>query len=256
VSRPLTLTFVQEFAITLESIGGRPGIAVVTAMGVESAGLSRALEVGPWSRRRRRGWHEGLLAGCPVVLASCGVGPKAAQRWAEVLLQEYAPQAVILTGVSGGVAPHVDVGDLVLAESLYDCTSGHITARHRADAGLLELARLVAGDTLLRPVAGRRPRVIEGGVATTNRVAGRRAWGEALAHEHGIVAVEMEGAAIAAACAAHDVPLLVVRAVSDIIGRRFQWLSMISNLGPAQRNAERLVFAVVERLGRLDLDDE
>jgi len=234
----------------VERVGGRPGIAIVTAMAVESAGLSRALEAGPWNRRQRRGWHEGLLAGCPVVLATCGVGFKAAYRSAEALLEEYAPQAVILTGVSGGIAPHVDVGDLVLAESLYDCVRGEATARYRADGDLLALARVVAGDTLLRPVQRRNPKVVEGGVATTSRPAGRRVWGEALALEHGIVAIEMEGAAIAQVCSARSVPFLVVRAVSDIIGRRWQWLTMIRNLGPAQRNAERLVFAIVEHLGR------
>jgi len=234
----------------VESLGGRPGIAIITAMRVESAGLSLALEAGPWNRRQRRGWHEGLLAGCPAVLATCGVGPKAAQRAAQALLEEYAPQVVILTGVSGGVAPHVDIGDLVLAESIYDCISGQVTARYRTDADLLALARQTAAETLLRPVSGRRPKVVEGGVATTNRPAGRRAWGEALAREHGIIAVEMEGAAIARVCSARGVPLLVVRSVYDIIGRPWQWLTKIRNLGPAQRNAERLVFAVVERLGR------
>jgi len=71
-----------------------------------------------------------------------------------------------------------------------------------------------------------------------------------LAREHGVLAVEMEGAAIAQVCLAHGVPFLAVRAVSDIIGRRWQMLSYIRNLLPAQRNAERLVFALVERLGR------
>lgn len=219
-------------------------------MRVECAGLSRALEAGPWNRRQRRGWQEGLLAGCPVVLVTCGVGPRAAHGAACALLEEYTPQAVILTGVSGGVAPHVEVGDLVLAESLYDCASGQVGARYRADSDLLALARQVAGETLLRPVAGHRPRVVEGAVGTTNRPAGKRAWGEALAAEHGIVAVEMEGSAIARVCAERNVPFLAIRAVSDIIGSRWQWLAMIRNLGPAQRNAERLVFTVVERLGR------
>ena len=234
----------------VESLGGRPGIAIITAMGVESAGLSRALEAGPWERRQHRGWQEGLLAGCPAVLATCGVGPRAAHNAAHALLEEYTPQAVILTGVSGGVAPHVDIGDLVLAESIYDCASGHVTARYPADPDLLAIARAVAGETLLRPVRRRSPRVIQGGVGTTNRPAGRPAWAAALAREHGIVAVEMEGAAIARVCAAQGVPLLVVRAVYDIIGRPWQWVTKLLDLRPAQRNAERLIYAVVERLGR------
>ncbi len=234
----------------MESVGGRPGIAIVTAMGIESMGLSRALEAGPWSRRLRRGWHEGLLAGCPVVLAHCGVGPRAARRWAEVLLEEYEPQSLIMTGTSGGVGLHVDVGDLVLGESLYQIVEGQAVARYHCDARLMALAAEVAAETMLRPVRGRRPQVVQGGVATCDRMVARHAWAETLAREHGIVAVEMEGAAIAEVCAAHGVPLLVVRAVSDVIGRRWQWLTYIWNLRPSQHNAERLVFAIVDRLGR------
>lgn len=234
----------------MESVGGRPGIAIVTAMGIESMGLSRALEREPWSRRLRRGWHEGLLAGCPVVLAQCGVGPKAAHRWAEVLLEEYEPQSLIMTGISGGVGPHVEVGDLVLGESLYHVVGGQAVARYHCDPHLLALARDVATETVLRPVRGRRPRVVQGGIATSDRVAARRAWGEALACEYGIVAIEMEGAAIAEVCTSHGVPFLVVRAISDVIGRRWQWFNSIWNLRPAQHNAEWLVFAIVDRLGR------
>ncbi len=227
---------------------GRRGVAIVTAMGIESMGLSRALEAGPWDRRLRRGWHEGLLGNCPVVLATCGVGQRAAGRSARVLLEEYEPRLVILTGASGGVGPQLEVGDLVLGESVYQLDGHTPVARYRADPRLLALAREVAAVTKVRPVCGRSPRVVEAGVGTAERVVGRRAWGERLALEHGILAVEMEGAAIAAVCQEQGVPFLDVRALSDVIGRRWQWLTMIRNLVPAQRNAERFVFAFVQHL--------
>ena len=224
---------------------GRRGVAIVTAMGVESLGLARALAAGPWNRRLRRGWHEGLVGNCPTVLATCGVGLKAARKWARVLLEEYEPRLVILTGASGGVGPYVDVGDLVVGESIYWLDERRLVARFRADAGLLQLASRAATRAPLRPVGGRYPRVLEGGVATTGRAVGDRQWGEQLAQQHGVLAVEMEGAAIAQACDEQGVPFLTVRAVSDVIGQRWQWLTMIRNLVRAQRNAERLVLAIV-----------
>ncbi len=230
-------------------VDSRRGVAIVTAMGVESLGLSRALEVGAWNRRLRRGWHEGMLGNCPVVLATCGVGQKAAGRWAKVLLQEYEPRLVVLTGVSGGVGPHVEVGDLVLAESIYRLDGMRAAERYPADPAFLSLARDAAPLARLHLVRGRDPQVVEAGVGTADRVVGNRAWGERLAREHGILAVEMEGAAIAATCAGQGVPFLAVRAVSDVIGRPWQLLTMIRYLLPAQRNAERLVFAIVQQLG-------
>lgn len=229
---------------------GRRGLAIVTAMGIESAGLSRALQVGPWGRRLRRGWHEGLLAGCPVVLATCGVGPKAARQWARVLLEEYEPRLVVLTGASGGVGPHVEVGDLVLAESICLLQGGHVEARFASDARFLAVARDIAATASFRPIRRRYPRVVEARVGTARRVVTDGAWAAKLASEHGILAVEMEGAAIAAACQEYGVPWLAVRAISDVIGRPWQMLTMVRYLVPAQRNAERLVFALVERLRR------
>jgi len=217
-------------------------------MGIESMGLSRALEVGPWDQRLRRGWHEGLLAGCPVVLATCGVGLKAAERWARVLLDEYEPRLIVLTGASGGVGPAVDVGDLVLGESIYQLDGRKVAVRYPADPELLALAHRMAEVAPFRPVRGRRPRIVEAGVATADRVVRDPVWGEQLAREHGILAVEMEGAALARVCYERGVPFLVVRAISDVIGRSWQWLTMIRYLVPAQRNAERLIFALVRHL--------
>lgn len=230
---------------------GRRGVAIVTAMGIESAGLSRALQVGPWDRRSPHGWHEGLLAGCPAVLATCGIGVRSAHRWAQVLLDEYEPRLVILTGAGGGVAPHVDVGDLVLGDAIYHLEQRRVLSRHDVDPGLLTLAHQAAAAASLRRVRSRDPRVVQGAVGTTGRAVGDRAWGARLAREHGILAVEMEGAAIAQACSQRGVPFLVLRAVSDVIGCPWQWLTMIRYLVPAQRNAERLIFALVQRLASL-----
>jgi adenosylhomocysteine nucleosidase len=224
------------------------GVAIVTAMGIESAGLSKALEVGPWNQRLRRGWHEGLLAGRPVVLATCGVGVLAAGRWAQVLLEDYEPGAVVLTGASGGVSPDVEVGDLVLAEAVCRVQGTRVVARYPSDSELLDLARNAAQVPAFRPVRGRLPRVLTGRVGTIDAVLHDRARGEQLAHEHQILAVEMEGAAIAQACHEHGVPFLAVRAISDVIGRPWQWLTVVRDLVPAQRNAERLVFALVQHL--------
>ena len=232
----------------------RRGVAIVTAMGIESLGLARALQAGPWERRLRRGWHEGLFGRCPVVLATCGVGVRAAGRWAQVLLAEYEPRLVILTGAGGGIGPAVEIGDLVLGACVYRLARGQVSAQHWADPRLLNLAQAAAAGARLRPVRGRSPRVVSAGVATADRVFSSRSWGERLAREHGVAAVEMEGAAIAEECVAHSVPFLVVRAVSDMVGERWQWLSMVRNLVEVQRNAERLVFHLVQRLDENPVD--
>ena len=124
----------------------------------------------------------------------------------------------------------------------------HVLARYPVDPDLLALGREVGAWVQLRTVGRRQPRIVEGGIATVDYVGRNRLWAARIAGEHGIVAVEMEGAAIAGACHEAGVPFMAVRAISDVIGSPWQWLTMIRYLVPAQRNAERLVFGLVRRL--------
>ncbi len=217
-------------------------------MGLESLGLSRALRAGVWHRQSRRGWREGLLGTCPVVLATCGIGLRAARHSAGLLLEEYEPRLVILTGGSGGVAPFVRVGDLVVGESVCRVTGLEVTARFPADPELLRLAAEAAAMARFRPIGRRLPRVVAAGVATVDGIVRRREWSEQLARDHGILALEMEGAAIAEACQDWGVPFLTVRAITDVIGDRWQWPLKVLSYTRVQRNAEWLVYALVQRL--------
>lgn len=227
---------------------GRRGVAIVTAMGVESLGLSRALQTGAWHRRSRRGWREGLLGTCPVVLATCGIGERAAGRFAGMLLEEYEPRLVVLTGASGGVAPYVRVGDLVVGESVCRVHGVEVTERFPTDPELLDLVAEAAAMARFRPIGPRLPRVVAANVGTVDHFIRHRQLAEQLARDHGILAMEMEAAAIAEACRGWSVPFLTVRAITDVIGGRWQWLPKVLNYARVQRNAEWLVYALVQRL--------
>ena len=60
----------------------------------------------------------GYLCDKPVVVTKCGVGKVNAARCTQYLIDTYKPSAVINTGIGGGIAPGLKVGDAVVADGL------------------------------------------------------------------------------------------------------------------------------------------
>ena len=123
---------------------------------------------------------------CDVTVVHTGLGLEAAATATAALLAGPRPAWVLSGGFAGALDPRLRLGDLLVAENF---TSPLLLAR----AAGLERGQLVS-----------RPRPVE--------LVAEKA---ALFRETGALAVDMETAAIAAACARAGVPLLALRAISD-----------------------------------------
>ncbi len=124
-------------------------------------------------------------------IAHSGAGLAAAARYAERALTD-RPEMLIATGFAGGLNPALRVGDVVIATNF-------------SDPALLVRAREIAG-AHFGPLAS-----VELPVESIEAKS-------TLARATGALAVDMETASIAAACARAGVPLLAVRVISDPAG--------------------------------------
>ncbi len=162
----------------------------------------------------------GTLAGRSVVAAISGFGKVAAASTVTSMIDRFEPTAVVFTGVAGGVGPTVRRGDVVVADELvqHDFDASPIFPRFvvpelgvdriACDPVLVEAA-IVAAET-----GGHT--VHRGLVASGDRFIDDPAEVEQLRLDlPGLLAVEMEGAAVAQVCAHGGVPFVVVRAISD-----------------------------------------
>ena len=141
----------------------------------------------------------GQLAGQRVIVVHTGVGdtPSGRQRLHATLAGDRPPW-VISAGYAGGLHPGLQVGDLLLGENF-------------SAPALLGTARtLLAGEPLRT-----------GALLTQPTVAETAADKAALHAATGALAVDMETAWIAAACADAGVPLLSLRVVSDAAAQSF-----------------------------------
>jgi adenosylhomocysteine nucleosidase len=214
-------------------------IAIVAAMHEE---LSALLAQMPDEQRVRiagRDFWVGHLHGQPVVAVLSRIGKVAAAVTATMLLERFAVGAIVFTGVAGGLAPGVNVGDVVVATQLlqHDLDASPIfpkyevpllgLSRFTADAAISDALAGVAEMTLRDPVAlvGQEavdefglqsPKVHRGLLVSGDRFVSTAAESEAL--RLGLpdaLAVEMEGAAVAQVCHDYGVPFAAMRTISD-----------------------------------------
>ncbi len=181
----------------------------------------------------------GHLHGRPVVAVLSRIGKVAAATTATVLAERFGAGAIVFTGVAGGLAPGVRVGDVVIANALlqHDMDASPIfpkyevplsgRARFPTDAPLANALADAAQAALRDPVALlgaaavaefglHAPRIHRGLVASGDRFVSTRAESAALCTAlPDALAVEMEGAAVAQVCHDYGLPFAAVRTISD-----------------------------------------
>ncbi len=171
----------------------RNRIAILSPMRSELRPLVRRLALKP-SRSGNRDLLWGTLSEVEIVATTTGIGTRAAAHTAEKILDSTSVQHLFVVGIAGGIGPQVDIGALVVPERVVDLDTG---AEYRPSRiGYTEMrGTLVTSDQLLTDSA------------EIARLAGQ-----------GVVAIDMETAAIAAVCERRQCGWSVFRAISDCAG--------------------------------------
>jgi adenosylhomocysteine nucleosidase len=179
-----------------------------------------------------RRYHRGRFAGEPVVCVVSRVGKVAAAATTAILLERFAPRAIVMTGLAGAIDPRLAIGDIVVADQLihHDLDARPLFPRHHIP--LLGTAELTADPALSDRLAAAAaafqppPAVIALGITQPRLWRGLIASGDQFFSSPdavaalrqllpGALAVEMEGAAVAQVCHEHGVPFAVARVISD-----------------------------------------
>lgn len=213
-------------------------LALMGALPEELDPLRAALTGASVQHHAGREFHAGRLDGHEVVLVLSRIGKVAAALTATLLVERYGAEAIVFTGVAGGLGSGVQVGDVVVARDLlqHDLDASPLFPRHEVpmsgrarfptDAPLSDALAAAARAALAAERIGRaasldalgigEPAVHEGLVVSGDRFVATALESEALRRElPDALAVEMEGAAVAQVCHDCDLPFAVLRCVSD-----------------------------------------
>lgn len=187
-----------------------------------------------------RDYYVGTLHGQSCVLVLARIGKVAAAATAVTLIREFGVTDVIFTGLAGGVGPGVRVGDLVIADRTvqHDMDAQPLFPRHEVpllhraefptDPGLTAALRRATEQFLREDLALAVPEAVRThfGVAAPVLHQGMIGSGdqficapatvaELRQRLPALLAVEMEGAAVAQVCHEYGVAHAVLRTVSD-----------------------------------------
>lgn len=186
-----------------------------------------------------RTFWTGHWQGHEVVAALSGMGKVAAATTATVLCERFAPQQLLFTGVAGGLAAGVEVGDIVVATHCIQhdmdasplaprrVVPGYPSERFASDMALAQVLEAAARDAvtwlpkLVDEPTRRRfglhtPSVHRGEIVTGDQfVSTAQASAQLRVACPEALAVDMESAAVAQVCGDYGVPFAAVRTISD-----------------------------------------
>ncbi len=156
-----------------------------------------------------------------VVLMQTGIGKVCAAAGTVELINRYAPDCIVNTGVAGGIDKRLKVMDIVVGKEVvyHDvwCGEGNelgqvqgLPARYSADSQLYEQAMALAGEVAL-----------QGGLICSGDqfITDRQALEKIKEHFPEGLAVDMESGAIAQVCHMYGTPFLSCRIISDTPGQ-------------------------------------
>lgn len=196
--------------------------AIVAAMHEE---LSAVLALMPDEQKQRAGNRDfwvGHLHGQEVVAVLSRIGKVAAATTATALIERFRVDRIVFTGVAGGLAPGVSRGDVVVADAFlqHDLDASPIFPRY--EVPLYGTDRFATDPALTAQLAAAVARALHGArvhrglVVSGDRFVSSASESRVLQQAlPAALAVEMEGAAFAQACADYGVPFAAVRTVSD-----------------------------------------
>ena len=206
--------------------------AILSALFQEQHGLIALLQRPCKVTHAGRDFWHGHLHGQPVVLGLSKIGKVAAATTSAALIERFGVSRIVFTGVAGGLGVGVNVGDVVVATDFvqHDMDASPLFARFEvplygqtrfvSDAALSARLLQAAAAALASATGVPGARVHQGLIASGDRfVSGADesvALRAALARAgHAVLAVEMEGAAVAQVCHDYGIPFAAVRTISD-----------------------------------------
>ncbi|MDY2778004.1 MAG: 5'-methylthioadenosine/S-adenosylhomocysteine nucleosidase [Collinsella sp.] len=262
-----------------------PTIAIIGALEKEVRQIYSAIDHGTVAEEAGLKVMGGTYHGFNLVCTTAGMGTVNAAAAAQHLISRYGANAIIFSGIAGGLNPALHTDDVVIGERLrYIDTDTALIAEstphleeYESTGFLVDLAEEtllahgflsaeltdeeIAEGTAARAAADASPfrrndtsaevrRYLRGTIATGNRfITGPEARERVVAATQADCA-EMEGAAIAHVAAKNRIDCLVLRAISDNCDEEYDaFCEREFDLDRYARSASALTLAIVRRLG-------
>ena len=201
-------------------------LGIIGAMDIEIETLKSALSDCKTTKVAEMEFYEGKLSNKDVIVVKCGIGKVNAARCVQILADKFEVDAVVNTGIGGGIGDGLSVADIVVGDELvqhdfdvsgfgyakgymfsgdkdkataYKCNEELVaklikSAREHLDSSKIKTGRIATGDVFVSDALKKKE----------------------IKEIFGALVCEMEGGAIAQTAVANGLDVVVVRAISDL----------------------------------------
>jgi adenosylhomocysteine nucleosidase len=244
-------------------------LGLISALHQEQAGLIEYLQNAATITRGMRNYVTGKLWDIDCVCVLSRLGKVAAAATAATLIERFDVTHIIFTGVAGAADAEVRVGDIVVADQLIQHDMDTSPLFPQFEIPIIGLSRFATDKYLTDQLMHAANQFFAIDLAATIEPADRIAFGldQPRVH-HGLIAsgdefisnrdrlaqlktalpdllaVEMEGAAVAQVCFEFGVPFAIIRTISDNANED----SAVDFMQFIERVAARYAFQLVRRL--------
>lgn len=192
-------------------------LGIIVAMGSELKMLLAEMSSVTEETANGTTYYRGNIGRRDIVAMQCGIGKVNAAVGALTLIERYAPEAIINTGIAGGTGGGADILDVVVGTEVgyHDVWCGPGNAPGQVQG----LPERFAGATAMFGITQDTPGVKLGLIASGDRfVSTPEELAALLATQPRAIACDMESGAIAQVCHLKQTPFLAIRVVSDTPG--------------------------------------
>lgn len=164
-------------------------------------------------------YYEVNYKGLDIVVAYSKIGKVFASLTATTMIEKFACDTLLFSGVAGGINPELKIGDLIIADKLcqhdLDITAfGHPNGFVPGGKVFVETTKSLR-ETAKKVASENNLKVIEGTIATGDQFVHSNERKDFIQSTFNADALEMEGASVAVVCDALNVPFFILRAISD-----------------------------------------
>ncbi len=212
---------------------------IISAMQEEMQTLIENLQEPTTTIKGMRTYYKGKLFNTEVVLVFSRWGKVASATTVTQLINDYAIDEIIFTGVAGAVSRDLNIGDIVIGKNLYqhdmdasplyqkfevplldrtyfETSEPHRNKLHKATQKFLSLYTEKINIKTAQSFGIKHPKVIQSDIASGDQFVSENHIANQLAHELPTIScIEMEGAAVAQVCYEYAIPFSILRIISD-----------------------------------------
>ena len=168
-----------------------------------------------------------------LIVVECGLGKVNAALASTLLIQQFDCDLLVFSGVAGGIDPEMEIGEVVVGESLiqYDYGALNDGQLQVYRAGSIPMGapensvEFTLDPEIKEIIKAALPEVRMGTILTGDVFMQCEETRKALFEQFGGQAIEMEGAAVAQVAEQFGIPAIVVRCLSDLAGANGQKIS-------------------------------